>query len=88
LIDDQPIGAATNEETNGNPVGGSAPLRSRSWRKTIDRALKVGQALRSVVRRYAGPNRKALTRPRDERLDATDVAKAGNASVRSTRRAG
>jgi protein-S-isoprenylcysteine O-methyltransferase Ste14 len=40
------------------------------------------------VRRYAGPNRKALTRPRDERLDATDVAKAGNASVRSTRRAG
>jgi hypothetical protein len=88
LIEDQPIGAAPNEETNGNLVGGSATLRSRTWWKTIDRALEAGQAPRSVVRRYAGANRKALTRPRDERLDATDVAKAGNASVRSTRRAG
>jgi hypothetical protein len=89
LIDDRPIGgAATDEETNGNPVGASAPSRSRSWWKAIDRALKVGQAPRSVVRCYAGPNRKALTRPRDERLAATDVAKAGNVSGRSTRRAG
>ena len=57
-------------------------------RNVVDRALAVGQAPRSAVRRYAGPNRKALTRPRDERLAATDVAKAGNASGRSTRRAG
>jgi hypothetical protein len=89
LIDDRPIGgAATNEETNRNPAGGTAPLRSRSWWKTIDRALEAGQAPRSVVRHYAGPNRKALTRPRGERLPATFVAKAGNASGRSTRREG
>ncbi len=87
LIDDRPIGgAATNEETNGNPVGGSAPLKSRSWRKTIDRALEAGQAPRSVVRRYAGPNRKALTRHRDGCLVATFVVKAGMPSGRSTRR--
>jgi hypothetical protein len=52
----------------------------------VDRALAVGQAPRSVVRRYAGPNRKALTRPRDGCLGATDVAKAGNAPGRSTTR--
>ena len=86
LIDDRTIGAATNEETNGNPVGGTAPLRSRSWWKTIDRALEAGQAPRSVVRRYAGLNRKALTRHRDGCLAATCVAKAGMLSGRSTRR--
>jgi hypothetical protein len=54
----------------------------------MDRALEAGQEPGSVVRRYAGLDRKALTRYRDERLDATDVAKAGNTSGRSTRRAG
>jgi hypothetical protein len=88
LIDDQPIGAAPNEETNGNPVGGTAPLRSRSWWKTIDRALEASQAPRSVVHRYAGLDRKALTRHRDGCLAATFVAKAGMLSARSTRRKG
>ena len=86
LIDDQPIGATPNEETNGNPVGGSATLRSRSWWKSIDRALEAGQAPRSVVRRYAGLNRKAFTRSRDGCLAATYVAKSGMMSGRSTRR--
>jgi hypothetical protein len=63
-------------------------LRSRSRWKTIDRALEAGQAFRSVVRRYDGANRKTLTRPGYERLAGTDVAKAGNASGRSTRWAG
>jgi hypothetical protein len=86
LIDDQPIGAATNKETNGNLVGGTAPLRSRSWWKTIDRALEAGQEPRSVVRHYAGLDRKALTRHRDGYLAATSVAKAGMLSACSTRR--
>jgi len=85
LIDDQPIGAATNKETNGNLVGGTAPLRSRSWWKTIDRALEASQEPRSVVRRYAGVNRKALTRPWDGCLAETYVTKAGMLSERSTR---
>jgi len=34
------------------------------------------------------PRDNSLTGPRDERLAATDVAKAGNASERSIRRAG
>ena len=54
----------------------------------VDRALAVGQAPRSVVRRYAGLNRKALTRHRDVCLAATSVAKAGMVPRRSTRRAG
>jgi hypothetical protein len=37
-------------------------------RKTIDRALEIGQAPRSIVRRYAGLNRKALQKHRDECL--------------------
>ena len=37
-------------------------------RATIDNALRIGQAPRSVRRRYAGLNRKALTRHRDECL--------------------
>jgi hypothetical protein len=87
LIDDRPIGgAAVNEETNGNPASGTAPSRSRSWRKTIDRGLEAGQEPRSVVRRYAGLDRKALTRHRDGYLVATFVAKAGMLSGRSTRR--
>ena len=86
MIDDRPIGAATNEETNVNPASETAPLRSRSWWKTVDRAPEAGQAPRSVVRRYAGPNRKALTRHQDGCLVATFVAKAGMLSGRSTRR--
>jgi hypothetical protein len=86
LIDDQPIGAATNDETNGNLVGRTAPSRGRSWWKTIDRALEAGQAPRSVVRRYAGLDRKALTRHRDGYLAATSVAKAGMMPKRSTTR--
>jgi hypothetical protein len=86
LIDDRPIGATTDEETNGNPVGGTAPSRSRSWWKTIDRALEAGQAPRCVVRRYAELNRKALTHHLDGYLAATCVAKAGMLSARSTRR--
>jgi hypothetical protein len=86
LIDDRPIGAATNEETNRNPASGTAPSRSRSWWKTIDRALEAGQAPRSVVRRYAGLDRKALTRHRDGYLAATSVAKAGMVPKRSTTR--
>jgi hypothetical protein len=34
-------------------------------RATVDRALGVGQAPRSIVRRYAGLSRKAVTRRRD-----------------------
>jgi hypothetical protein len=37
-------------------------------RKTIDRALEIGQAPRSIVRRYAGLNRKALQKHGDECL--------------------
>ena len=85
MFDDQPIGAATNKETNGNLVGGTAPLRSRSWWKTIDRALEASQEPRSVGRRYAGVNRKALTRPWDGCLAETYVTKAGMLSERSTR---
>lgn len=33
--------------------------------KTIDRALAIGQAPRSIIRRYAGLSRKAVMRPRD-----------------------
>jgi hypothetical protein len=86
LIDDRPIGAATNEETNGNPASGTAPLRSRSWWKTMDRALEAGQEPGSVVRRYAGLDRKALTRYRDGGFVATFVAKVGMLSGRSTGR--
>jgi hypothetical protein len=86
LIDDQPIGASPNEKTNGNLVGRTAPLRGRSWWKTIDRALEAGQAPCSVARRYAGLNRKALTRHRDVRSAATCVTKSRILSARSTRR--
>ncbi len=34
-------------------------------RKTIDRGLAIGQAPRSVVRRYRGLSRKAVQRHRD-----------------------
>jgi hypothetical protein len=40
------------------------PACNHPERKTIDRALKIGQAPRSVVRRYAGLSRKALQRHR------------------------
>jgi hypothetical protein len=47
------------------------------------RQLPEGLSLGALV-----PRDNSLTGPRDERLVATDVAKAGNASGRSTRRAG
>jgi hypothetical protein len=43
-------------------------------RATIDRALQMGQAPRSVRRPYAGLNRKALTRHRDECLQLKGAA--------------
>ena len=45
------------------------PARSHPERSTIDRALQLGQAPRSVRRRHAGLNRKVLTRHRDECLE-------------------
>ena len=46
----------------------ACPACTHPERSTIDRALQLGQAPRSVRRRYAGLNRKALTRHRDECL--------------------
>jgi hypothetical protein len=44
-------------------------LEAAPERRTIDNALRGGQAPRSVVRRYSGLNRKALTRHRDNCLE-------------------
>jgi hypothetical protein len=44
------------------------PACSHPERKTIHRALGIGQAPRSIRRRYAGLNRRALARHRDECL--------------------
>ncbi len=44
------------------------PACSHPERKTINRALAIGQAPRSVRRRYAGLNRKALQMHRDQCL--------------------
>jgi hypothetical protein len=76
-------GALGFDTRTGNPV----PPRTLSvgGRKTIDLVLQAGQAPRPVVRRYAGLNRKALTRPRDGCLAETYVTKAGMLSERSTR---
>ena len=43
---------------------------SHPERATIDNALRIGQAPRSIIRRYAGLSRKAVTRHRDECLKA------------------
>lgn len=43
-------------------------------RATIDRALAVGQAPRSVVRRYSGISRREIQKHRDECLAALGVA--------------
>ena len=50
------------------------PACAHPERATIDRALSLGQAPRSVVRRYAGLNRKALARHRDACLKAEEGA--------------
>jgi hypothetical protein len=44
------------------------PACNHPERATIDRALGIGQAPRSILRRYAGLNRKALQRHRDKCL--------------------
>jgi hypothetical protein len=49
-----------------------APDLTAEERRTIDGALAIGQAPRSIVRRYAGLNRKALQTHRDECLKNTD----------------
>ena len=46
----------------------SCPACSHPERAMIDKALCIGQAPRSVVRRYAGLNRKALQKHRNECL--------------------
>ncbi|MEJ7873584.1 MAG: hypothetical protein WKF67_15105 [Rubrobacteraceae bacterium] len=43
---------------------------SHPERRTIDNALWGGQAPRSIIRRYAGLSRRAVTRHRDECLKA------------------
>ncbi len=42
------------------------PACEHPERRTIDNALAIGQAPRSVVRRYAGLSRKAVSLHRDE----------------------
>jgi len=85
-------GAATGPGAANAPGGGDGvsaePCKAcgHQERNVVDRAFGAGQAPRPVVRRYAGLNRKALTRHRDVRLVATSVAKAGMLSARSTRR--
>ncbi len=44
---------------------------NRPERRVIDRALGMGQASRSVVRRYAELNREAVQKHRDERHNGT-----------------
>jgi hypothetical protein len=46
------------------------PSCNHHERATIDQALAIGQAPRSIVRRYAGISRKAIARHRDECLKA------------------
>jgi hypothetical protein len=54
----------------------SCPACVHPERATIDRALRAGQAPRSIVRRYAGLNRNAVTRHRDEQHHETKGAAA------------
>ncbi len=51
----------------------ACPACQHVERDTIDRALAMGQAPRSIIRRYAGLSRKALVRHRDECLRHTVV---------------
>jgi hypothetical protein len=46
------------------------PACTHPERRTIDGALAIGQAPRSIIRRYAGLNRKAVQKHRDECLKA------------------
>jgi len=41
------------------------PACGHPEKATIDNALRIGQAPRSIIRRYAGLSRKAVTRHRD-----------------------
>ena len=43
----------------------SCPACGHPERATIDNALAIGQAPRSIIRRYAGLSRKAVMRHRD-----------------------
>ena len=43
----------------------SCPACEHVERATIDNALRIGQAPRSIIRRYAELSRKAVTRHRD-----------------------
>ena len=52
----------------------ACPACEHPERRTIDNALRGGQAPRSVRRRYAGLNRKALTHHRDECLNPKGAA--------------
>lgn len=56
----------------GRTVGGACKVCAHVERATIDRALVAGQSPRSIVRRYAALNRKAVTRHRDERHHETE----------------
>jgi hypothetical protein len=56
--------------TQGKPC----PACEHVERATIDRALAIGQAPRSIVRRYAGLSRKAVQRHRGERHHETKGA--------------
>lgn len=47
------------------------PACEHPERRIIDRALAIGQSPRSIIRRYAGLNRKAVQRHRDERHHET-----------------
>jgi hypothetical protein len=49
----------------------ACPVCTHPERLTIDRALEMGQAPRSIIRRYANLGRKALTRHRDVCLQLT-----------------
>ncbi len=44
----------------------NCPACGHPERAPVDKALAVGQAPRSIVRRYAGLTRKAVARHRDE----------------------
>lgn len=52
----------------------ACPACNHPERATINRALSIGQAPRSIIRRYAGLGRKALQRHRDECLSRPAAA--------------
>ena len=68
--------------SQAKPAGFAAkpcPACAHAERATIDRALSLGQAPRSVVRRYAGLSRKAVQRHRDECLHRNHETKGRTA---------